>query len=112
MLTFDTKKRRILLIVVSRYQSVFQRLMLLDYQIRLDLASRVVLMDIGEWVIRWVFVRKMEHSGQSVSSLYGYRTSSAFCKCVILSIVHKAFLCGRAWQPAPTQKFEANRNLN
>jgi hypothetical protein len=44
-----TKKRRIVLIVVSRNQSVFQRLMLLDYQIRLDLASGMVLMDVDEW---------------------------------------------------------------
>jgi hypothetical protein len=28
---------------------VFQRLMLLDYQIRLDLASGVVLMDVEDW---------------------------------------------------------------
>jgi hypothetical protein len=37
---------------------VFQRLMLLDYQIRLDLASGMVLMDVGErakwWVGRWI----------------------------------------------------------
>jgi len=42
VLTLGTKKRRIVSIVVLRYQSVFQRLMLLDYQIRLDLASGVV----------------------------------------------------------------------
>ena len=52
MLTFDTKKRRIVSIVVSRYQSVFQRLMLLDYQIRLDLAFEMVLMDVVDWV-KW-----------------------------------------------------------
>ena len=44
-----TKKRRIALIVVWWNQSVFQLLMLLDYQIRLDLASEVVLMDVDEW---------------------------------------------------------------
>jgi len=44
-----TKKRRIVLIVVSRNQSVFQRLMLLDYQIRLELASGVVLMGVDYW---------------------------------------------------------------
>ena len=44
-----TKKRRIVLIVVSWNQSLFQRLMLLDYQIMLDLASGVVLMDVDEW---------------------------------------------------------------
>ena len=48
-----TKKRRIVLIVVSRNQSVFQRLMLLDYQIGLDLASGVVLMDVGERAKWW-----------------------------------------------------------
>jgi len=42
VLTLDTKKRRIVSIVVSRHQSVFQRLMLLEYQIRLDLASGAV----------------------------------------------------------------------
>ena len=34
-----TKKRRMLCIVVSRFSAVFQRLMLLDYQIGLDFAS-------------------------------------------------------------------------
>jgi len=34
-----TKKRRMLRIVVSRLPAVFQRLMLLDYQIGLDFAS-------------------------------------------------------------------------
>jgi len=34
-----TKKRRMLCIVVSRVPAVFQRLMLLDYQIGLDFAS-------------------------------------------------------------------------
>ncbi len=33
-----TKKRRMLCIVVSRFTAVFQRLMLLDYQIGLDFA--------------------------------------------------------------------------
>ena len=36
-----TKKRRMLCIVVSRFSAVFQRLMLLDYQIGLDFASGV-----------------------------------------------------------------------
>ena len=53
-----TKKRRIVLIVVSWNQSVFQRLMLLDYQIGLDLASGVVLVDVGYWAEwcsgRWI----------------------------------------------------------
>jgi hypothetical protein len=43
------KKRRIVLIVVSRNQSLLQRLMLLDYQIRLDLASAMVLMGVDYW---------------------------------------------------------------
>jgi hypothetical protein len=34
-----TKKRRMLCIVVSRFSAVFQRLMLLHYQIELDFAS-------------------------------------------------------------------------
>ena len=46
-LTLGTKKRRIVSIVVLRYQSVFQRLMLLDYQIRLDLASGTMLVNLG-----------------------------------------------------------------
>ncbi len=41
-MTPDTKKRRIVSIVVLVNQSVFQRLMLIDYQIRLDLASGMV----------------------------------------------------------------------
>jgi hypothetical protein len=36
-----TKKRRLLCIVVSRLPAVFQRLMLLHYQIGLDFASGV-----------------------------------------------------------------------
>ena len=48
-----TKKRRIVLIVVSWNQSVFQRLMLLDYQIRLDLARGVVLVNVCDWVYWW-----------------------------------------------------------
>ncbi len=35
----DTKKRRILWIVVSLYQPLFQRLMLLEYQMELNFAS-------------------------------------------------------------------------
>jgi hypothetical protein len=38
-MTPDTKKRRILWIVVSLYQPLFQRLMLLDYQMELNFAS-------------------------------------------------------------------------
>jgi hypothetical protein len=49
------KKRRIASIVVSRNQSVFQRLMLLEYQKVPDLASGMVLMDVGEWVNRCIF---------------------------------------------------------
>ena len=58
ILTFGTKKRRIVVIAVSWTQSVFQRLMLLHYQIELDLASRMVLMDVGECTFRWVSGRK------------------------------------------------------
>ena len=43
ILTLGTKKRRIASIVVLGNQSVSQRLMLLGYQIGLDLASGVVL---------------------------------------------------------------------
>jgi hypothetical protein len=49
------KKRRIVSIVVLWNQSVFQRLMLLDYQIRLDLASGVMSLDIEEWAKWWSF---------------------------------------------------------
>ena len=56
-----TKKRRMLCIVVSRLPALFERLMLLDYQIRLDLASGVVSMDVNEWVITWVLGRKKEY---------------------------------------------------
>ena len=52
-----TKKRRIVLIVVSWSQSVFQRLMLLDYQIELDLASRMVLPIEFEWV-NWLYMEQ------------------------------------------------------
>ena len=39
----STKKRRMLGIVVSRFSAVFQRLMLLEYQIGLDFASGMCL---------------------------------------------------------------------
>ena len=39
--TQGTKKRRMLCIVVSRLPALFQRLMLLDYQIELNFASGV-----------------------------------------------------------------------
>jgi hypothetical protein len=53
VLSLDTKKRRIVSIVVLWNQSLFQRLMLLDYQIRLDLASGVMLLDVDEWAKWW-----------------------------------------------------------
>ncbi len=40
--TPDTKKRRIVSIVVLGNQFVFQRLMIIDYQIGLDLASVMI----------------------------------------------------------------------
>ena len=43
-----TKKRRMLCIVVSCLPAVFQRLMLLDYQIGLDFASGVESWNVGE----------------------------------------------------------------
>ena len=50
VLSLGTKKRRIVSIVVLWNQSVFQRLMLLDYQIRLDLASGMISFSGVEWV--------------------------------------------------------------
>ncbi len=44
------KKRRILWIVVSPHQSLFQRLMLLDYQMELNFASGLLSFDC--WMIR------------------------------------------------------------
>ena len=52
-----TKKRRIVLIVASWNQSMFQRLMLLHYQIRLDLARGVVLAIEFEWV-NWLYIEQ------------------------------------------------------
>ena len=46
------KKRRMLCIVVSRLPALFERLMLLDYQIGLDLASGVEQQNIGEMNIQ------------------------------------------------------------
>ena len=42
---------------------MFQRLMLLEYQIGLDLASGMVLVDVCEWAIKWVFGRKRSICG-------------------------------------------------
>ena len=46
-----TKKRRMLHIVVSRLPALFERLMLLDYQIGLNFASGVESWNVGELVI-------------------------------------------------------------
>jgi hypothetical protein len=45
------KKRRLQCIVVSRLPALYQRLMLLDYQIGLDFASGVESWNVGEMVI-------------------------------------------------------------
>ena len=63
----DTKKRRIVLIVVLCNQSVFQRLMLLDYQIELDLASGMVLAIEFEWV-NWLYMEQQIHCLRHISS--------------------------------------------
>ncbi len=50
-----TKKRRMLCIVVSRLPALYQRLMVLDYQIGLDFASGVESWNVGKMVIESEF---------------------------------------------------------
>ena len=52
-----TKKRRMLCIVVSRLPAVFQRLMLLDYQIGLNFASGVESWNVGKMNIESAIAR-------------------------------------------------------
>ena len=81
-----TKKRRIVLIVASWNQSMFQRLMLLHYQIRLDLARGVVLAAEFEWV-NWLYMEQHILCFRSIQNdvlcLTRYEQS---CKCVTLHV--------------------------
>jgi len=67
VLTLDTKKRRIVSIVVFRNQSVFQRLMLSGYQIRLDLASGMMLPTVIERAICWFHDEELEYTRHFIS---------------------------------------------
>jgi hypothetical protein len=60
-MTLDTKKRRIVSIVVLWNQSQFQRLMLLDYQTRLDLASGMMLPTVIERAICWYHDEEIDY---------------------------------------------------
>ena len=66
-MTLDTKKRRIVSIVVLWNQLVFQRLMLLDYQIRLDLASGMMLPTVIERAICWFYDEELDYIKHFIS---------------------------------------------
>ena len=97
-----TKKRRMLCIVVSRLSAHFQRLMLLDYQIRLNFASGVGSGNVGGII-------KESTLGPRLVRFYSewtrtmYSISGALCRIrrVYIHIRHS----GRAWQPSPTRRF-------
>jgi len=61
-MTIDTKKRRIVSIVVLWNQSVFQQLMLSGYQIRLDLASGMMLPTVIERAISWFHDEELDYT--------------------------------------------------
>jgi hypothetical protein len=108
ILTLGTKKRRIVSIVVLWNQSVLQRLMFIDYQIRLDLAPGAVLLDVDEWARQWCLDKEIERDWHFCTRLWFTGRSSPFCKCVILSM-HIASLCGRIRRYAPTQRISTRR---
>jgi hypothetical protein len=69
-MTLDTKKRRIVSIVVLWNQLVFQRLMLLQYRIRLDLASGMMLPTVIDRAICWFHDEEMDYIRHFISKKF------------------------------------------
>ena len=91
-----------LCIAVSRLPALFQRLMLLDYQIGLDLASGVEQQNIGETDIESATARFSVRLC-TTRMVKAYLTTAELCRIrrVYIHIRHS----GRAWQPSPTLRF-------
>ena len=88
-------------IVVSRLPAVFQRLMLLDYQIGLNFASGMGLQNVGEIDIESSIARFSVPLCTTWIAL-AHQTASELChiRRTYIHIRHS----GRAWQPSLTRK--------
>ena len=91
-----------LCIVVSRLPALFERLMLLDYQTGLDLASGVEQQNIGQTDIESATARFSVRLC-TTRMVKAYETTAELCRIrrVYIHIRHS----GRAWQPSPTRRF-------
>ena len=98
------KKRRIVSIVVSWNQSVFQRLMLVEYQMELDLASGVAFHCGYERVVRWDVERISAHIYVFWFGFMRKFIINASHICVALLLGSKLCLRGRTQRSAPTQR--------
>ena len=96
-----TKKRRMHRIVVSRLPALFPRLMLLDYQIGLDLASGVGSRNVGNMHSEPTLASHSTHFDSS-------RTRNTIHKVEALCRIRRTYIhirhSGRAWQPSPTRR--------
>ena len=97
-----TKKRRMQCIVVSRLPALFERLMLLDYQIGLNLASGVEQQNIGETDIQSATAR-FSVLLCTTRIVTAYETTADLCR-IRRTYIHIRNY-GRAWQPSPTRRF-------
>ena len=97
-----TKKRRMLCIVVSCLPALFERLMLLDYQIRLNFASGVGLQNIGETDIESATARFLVLLRTKLIGM-AFQTPNELCRIrrTYIRIRHS----GRALQTSTTPKF-------
>ncbi len=102
--TQGTKKRRMLCIVVLRSPALFERLMLVDYQIGLDFACGVEQQNIGETDIESATAR-FSVLLCTTRIITAYETTADLCRIrrTYIHIRHS----GRAWQPSPTRRFFA-----
>ena len=89
-----------LCIVVSRLSSLFQRLMLLDYQIGLNFASGVGFWNVGEMDIESAIAR---YSVLLRTKLMGMSLQTVHELCHIRRTYIHIQNSGRAWQPSPTR---------
>ena len=91
-----------LCIVVSRLPAVFQRLMVLDYQIGLNFASGVESWNVGELDIESAIARFSVLLCTTWITT-AYEITAELCR------IHRIYIhirrTGRAWQPSPTRRF-------
>ena len=97
-----TKKRRMLHIVVSRLPALFERLMLLDYQIGLNFASGVESWNVGELDIESAIAR-FSVLLCTTRIVTAYEPTYGLCR-IRRAYIHIRHI-GRAWQPSPTRRF-------